>query len=283
MKNLLFLGTIILLISSSCEKIDNDVFFKLGSGQEYKFSDIALYDTSTHILYFRKDQDYLRKMYENTFTFLNNGELIYQGSFVPGYSSSLPVGPFIHSPSMYGTHALRIDNWFHPDKPDVRKDPKMINVLNHHNLLHSGLHISSSSIDLISTQLTFKFTVTNHDQTDLLILDLNKTGPNLFHYFTNGLFIYNLAHIEVFSNNIQHQTPDPWNSWNIEWLSELKSGDSREFTITYTIENPLTPGEYETTFEFPGLGHQVTKDQLYQGNCRIWLGDISLNKKVIIQ
>jgi hypothetical protein len=116
-----------------------------------------------------------------------------------------------------------------------------------------------------------------------MIIDLDKTGPNLFHYFTNGLFIYDLTHNEVFSSNIQHQAPDPWNSWKIDWLSELKSGDSKEYTINYTINNPLNPGEYDTTFEFPGLAYQVTKDQLYQGNSRIWLGDISLNKRRTIQ
>jgi len=262
--------------------MDNDVFFKLGSGQEYKFSDFELYDTSTNILYFKKDQDYFNKMYVNTFSFLDNGEIIYQGSFVPGYSSSMPNGPFISSPPMYGNFALKIDSW-HPNKPDVRKDSKMVDILNRHNLLHSGLYISSSSIDINGTQLTFKFTITNLDQTDLLIIDPDKTGLNLFHYFTNGLNIYDLAHNKVFSSTIEHQTPDPWNSWKTEWLSELKSGDSKEFTIFYTIENIITPGEYDTTFEFPGLAYQVSREQLHQGKSRIWLGDVNLNKRRTIQ
>jgi len=282
MKNSLLSGTIILLISTSCEKMDNDVFFRLGSGQEYRFSDFELYDTSTHILYFKKAQASFNKMYENTFSFLDNGEIIYQGSFVPGYSSSIPYGPFISSPPMYGNYALKIDFW-RPGKPDVRKSSRMIDILNQHNLLHSGLYISSSSIDITGTELSFKFTVTNLDQTDLLIIDPDKTGPNLFHYFTNGLYIYDLSHNEVFSGTIQHQTPDPWNSWKTEWLSELKSGDSKEFTILYTIENTLTPGEYETTFRFPGLAYQVSREQLHQGNTRIWLGDINLNKRRTIQ
>ncbi len=262
--------------------MDNDVFFRLGSGQEYKFIDIELYDTSTNILYFKKPQDFFNKMYENTFAFLDNGVQIYQGSFSPGYSSSIPIGPFITSPSMYGNFALRIDNWFHPNNPDVRRDPKMIEILNQHNLLHSGLSISSSSVEITSAQLIFKFTVTNHDQTDLFILDPDKTGPNLFHFFTNGLYIYDLAHKEVFASTIQHQTPDPWNSWKIEWLSELKSGDSKEFSITYPLINTISPGEYDTRFEYPGLSH-VTKDQFYQGNSRIWMGDISVNKRRTIQ
>jgi hypothetical protein len=282
MKKSLLSGIVVLLTLTSCEKINNEVFFKTGNGHEFKFNNIELYDTSTHILYFRKEHEEFNKIENGSFTFLNNGEIIYQGSFVPGYSSSIPNSPFIMSPSMYGNYALKIENW-HSDKPDLRNDPKMIAVLNQHDLLHSGLAISSSSIEIAGTQLTFRFTVTNFDQSDLMIIDPDKTGPNLFHYFTNGLYIYDLDHKEVFSGSIQHLAPEPWNSWKSEWLSELKSGDSKQFTINYTISKAINPGVYDTTFEFPGLAYQVPKDQLYQGNSRIWLGDISHNRRRTIQ
>ena len=282
MKKSLLFGILFVSTLTSCEKLDSEVFFKIGSGQNYKFSDIELYDTSTHIMYFKKVHVDFDDILENTFAFMDNGDIIYQGSFVPGYSSSIPNGPFIMSPPRYGNYALKIENWY-SENPDIRNDPKMMAILNQHNLLHSGLTISSSSIEITGTQLVFKFTVTNKDQSDLMIIDPDKTGPNLFHYFTNGLFIYDLSQKEVFSSNIQHQAPDPWDSWNIDWLSELKSGDSKEYTINYTINNPLNSGEYNTTFEFPGLAYQVTKDQLYQGNSRIWLGDIPHNKRIIIQ
>jgi len=282
MKRSLLFGIPGLLVLTSCEKLDNEVFLKIGSGQEYTFSDIELYDTSTHILYFKREQEYLKDTYENSFAFLDNEQIVYQGSFVPGYSSFIPNGPFIMSPPMFGNYALKIENLI-PGSQDIRKDPKMLSLLNQHGLLHSGLAISSSSIEITGTQLTFRFTITNKDQSDLMIIDLDKTGPNLFHYFTNGLKIYNLAHNEVFSSNIQHQTPEPWNSFKTDWLSELKSGDSKQFIINYTINNPINPGEYDTSFEFPGLSYQVTKDQLYQGDSRIWLGGIQLNKWRTIQ
>jgi hypothetical protein len=278
MKRYLLFSILGLIVLTSCEKLDNEIFLKIGTGQEYKFSDIELYDTSTHILYLKKGQEYFKDTYENTFSFLDNNQIIYKGSFVPGYSSSIPNGPFIMSPPMYGNYALKIEN-FIPGEQDIRKDPKMINILHQHDLLHSGLAISTSSIEITGTQLTFRFTVINQDQSDLMIIDLDKTGPNLFHYFTNGLIIYDQDHNEVFSSNIQHQAPDPWNSWEIDWLSELKSGDSKQFTINYTINNPIDPGEYDTTFEFPGLAYQVTQNQLYQGNSRIWLGGININKR----
>ena len=284
MKKSLLIGLIILLTLTSCKKLENnEVFFKIGSGQEYKFSDIELYDTSTHILYFKDVQNDFKDILASSFTFMDDGGLIYQGSFVPGYSSYIPSGPFIMSaPLMYGNHALRILHW-RSDKPDIRNSSRMIDVLKQHDLLHQGLLISSSSIEISGTQLTFKFTVTNQDQSDLMIIDFDKTGPNRFHYFTNGLRIYDLAHNEVFSNSFQHLAPNPWNSWKSEWLSELKSGTSKQFTINYTMNNPINPGEYDTVFEFPGLAYQVTKDQLYHGNSRIWLGDISYNKRITIK
>jgi hypothetical protein len=283
MKKSHLLGIVALFTFTSCSKPDTDVFFKIGNGPGYSFNDIELYDTSTDILYFKNVHDEFNDIEKNSFSFLDNGDVIYSGTFWSTYSSSVPAGPFIYSPpSMYGNYALKIENW-HADKPDVRKDPRMIDVLNQHDLLHSGLALSSIFIEITGGQLTFKFTVTNHDQSDLMIIDPDKTGVNLFHYFTNGLYIRDLTHNEVFTSNIQVQVPDPWNSLEIGWLSQLKSGDSGQFTINYTINNPLSPGEYNATFMFPGLAYQVTKDQLYQGTSRIWLGDIQVTKRITIQ
>jgi hypothetical protein len=282
MKKYLFIVLATTLILNSCEKLDKEVFFTIGSEHEYKYSDIELYDTSTHILYFKNEQEYFKDIYENTFSFFDNRQIIYQGCFWPGYSGSMPEGPFIMSPPLHGNYSLRIYNLI-PGEQDIRKNQKMINVLSRHNLLHSGLVISSGSLDITETQITFRFTVTNQDQSNLMIIDLDKTGPNLFHYFTYGLNIYDMAQNEVFSSTIEHQAPDPWDSWDIEWLSELKSGDSKEFTITYILNTPMNPGEYNATFKFPGLGYHITKDQLYQGNSRIWFGDITLNKNITIE
>lgn len=281
MKKILVFGLACLFILTSCEKNQNEVFFKISDGQEYKFRDIQLYDTSTHILYLKKEHTELSEIMNGSFSFLDEGATIYEGNVVAGYSSFRPNGPFIMSPSMYGDYALKIENG-RLDKPDVRNDSKMISLLNKHDLLHSGLAITSSSTEITGTQLTFKFSITNQDQSDLLILDIVKTGPNLFHYFTNGLSMYDSDHNEVFSSTIQHLAPDPWNSFKTDWLSELKSGDSKEYIINYTINNQIMPGEYNIRFSFPGLAYQVAKDQLFQGSSRIWLGGIDFRQKITI-
>lgn len=263
-------------------KVDPEVLFRIGDGTEFRFNDIELYDSSTHILYFKKEQARFGEILNKPFAFLNKGDTIYSGLFWPGYFSSIPIGPIILSPpNMYGNHALRIEVWM-DDKPDVRNCPELTGILKEHNLLHSGLDGHIDSIEISDTLITFRFTVINRDVTDLLILDINKTGPNLFHYFTNGLYLRRPTHENAFSGTIPHQKPDPWNSWKPEWLSLLKSGDSVSFVIEYPVETPVGQGEYHAIFEFPGLAYQVTKAQLLQGKNRIWLGDITLRKNVVI-
>ena len=288
MKKFLLTGTVSILLMASCEKIFNnsgdDYFFKSDAGLEYKYTDCEIYDSSTHIIYLKTSHPQIITDKSSVFSVLADGKEIYQGAFWPPYSSSLPIGPYISSyTSFYPDFTLRIEQMTIDNQPaDPRNDPRIISALAAHGLLHSGLSAAINSVDISGTQLTFKFTVTNADITDLLILDPEKTGLNLFHYFTNGLSIRNVNHEEVFSSQIQPETPSPWNSWKSEWLSVLNSGASRQFTINYSISSPLIPGEYTASFQFPGVTLGVTHDQLFQSNGRIWIGDVSVNKKITV-
>jgi hypothetical protein len=156
----------------------------------------------------------------------------------------------------------------------------MIEVLKDHNLLHSGIALSLDTIEINGNTLDYSFTVTNADATALLILDPDKTGAALFHYFTNGLYLYDMDHHQAFGSGITHEPPVPWNSWELCWLSELQPGESKAFTIHDTLITPLMQGDYRAVFEFPGLTYQVSKDQLYQGDARIWLGEVQRTKRI---
>jgi len=286
MKKVALVGMAIISAITACEKpveqTDHEVFFKIGNEYAFRFDDINLYDSSTHIIYFKDAQSEFKEVLQDSFAFFDKGDTIYTGAFYPGYSSYIPMGPIILSPpNMYGDHALRIEIW-RDDKPDVRNTPRLIEILNEHGLLHSGLSGTVNFVELTGNQLSFGFTITNDDITDLMIIDINKTGPELFHYFTNGLYLRDQDHNEVFSSSIEHQTPVPWNSWKPEWLSTLKSGESVSFTINYPLETPVNPGEYRLLFEFPGLAYQVSKNELFQNHERIWLGDITLRKNIVI-
>lgn len=289
MKKALLTGIIIVSTLASCERLFNDTvdeyLFKTNNGLEYMYSDFELYDSSTHIFYFKTNQPEFKTDKSSAFSLLATGEEIYKGVFWPSYSSSLPLGPYISSsPSFYPEYTFRIGFITIDDQPqDSRNDPRLISALKKHNLLHSGLSAEIKDIIINGLNLTFSFIITNKDNSELLILDPEKMGPKLFHYFTNAPVFYNITQKKVFSYNTDFQAPSPRNSWSKDWLSELKSGDSRQFTFEYTINSLLTPGDYKVSFEFPGLSNQITIDQLFQNNKRIWLGDISLTKKFTIQ
>lgn len=284
MNKSLLLGCILTLTVISCETHYNEdeFLFKTDSGFGYRYSDFELYDSSTHIFYLKNNHSELKTNQSSTFSLLAYGEVIYDGVFHPPYSSSLPFGPYLRSGfSMYPDYCFRIELITIDDQPrDSRNDPRLISALKNYNLLHSGLSGQINDIIITGTHLTFSFTITNNDNTDLLILDPEKMGPDLFHYFTNAPVFYNKTQNKVFSYNTNHQEPAPWDKLDLDWLSTLHSGDSRTFTFDYTTNSPLTPGDYKISYEFPGLSHQVSIDQLYQGKSRIWLGDITLTKEL---
>ncbi len=281
------IGIAIVLALASCEKtsfnVDYNVLLKTENGFSFKYSDFELYDSSAHIFYFKNIHPEFKTTFNYKFSILANGQIIYQGFFLAPYSSFIPPGPFIFSFYKFGPdHFFEIKAWFPNNVKDSRNNPNVIDALKQHGLLHSGLKVSIDSIKTIGSQLIYKFTVTNSDLSDLLILDLNKTGVNLFHYFTNGLSLYDSTNNLIFKSNIEYSAPSSFMDWSVDWLSVLKSGESRQFTIYYTPDTPVKPGEYQASFEFPGMYFQISKDQLYQNGDRIWLGDIRVNKKIAI-
>jgi len=196
--------------------------------------------------------------------------------------SILPSQVVISTPILfYPNYSLRFEYLFSDDTHKIN-NTRLINAFKDYGLLHSGLSVLIDSILLTGTQLNFSFTIINSDLSNLLILDIDKMGPGLFHYFTNGLMIRDLSYNVVFSSNIEHQEPSPGNIWEAGWMTQIESGGSRQFTIDYTIDSSLNPGEYEAGFEFPGLGNRVKRNQLIQGNARIWLGSVRATRRIII-
>lgn len=274
----------VLLILTSCEKYSRDTLLVINENMEFNVSDIRFYDTSTHVLYLNKSYEKLNDIETGTFTFFDEGEPVFSGSFWPGYLSSTPTGPVIFScPFALQNFALKLDTWGYEQRSSLNTG-RLMSLLSRHNLLHSGVGISDAILDISGSELVFSFTVTNADQSNLLIIDPEKTGHGLYRYFTNGLSIYDPAtNNVVFTNNIQHEAPVPWNSWSMNWLSELEPGESKVFTFTYTLSTAPAPGEYTIVFEIPGLSFQVAEDELYQGNARIWLGEVILRQRITIQ
>lgn len=284
MKNALNIILLLVSLLISCEKQKNDpdLTFKIGDNLEYTCEDFELYDSSTHILYFKTYHPEFDDQTTAEWAFYDGKEKIFEGVFWPGFMCSFPTKPFISTmPSFYQNYTLRFQYLFTPNT-DLLNDSRLISTFKKCGLLHSGLSVLIDNITISDDQLIFSFTVTNKDKSDLLILDPDKMGPGLFHYFTNGLSIWEPDQGMVYSGIIEHGAPSPGNNWEIDWLSKLKSGESKQFTITYTIENLINSGEYNAIFRFPGLSYHISKEELFQGDSRIWLGDILSAKKITI-
>lgn len=280
---LVLLSLFSILIScenNNTENFLNPVLF-IDQNLEYSFNDFELYDSSTHMLYFKEEHPELLNDELSGFDVYTDITKIYHGVYQPGFSSSIPDEPFIwKQPFFYPDYVLRFE--FMGQGVDPRNDERLMSAFKNRNLLHSGLLGEITDVVINGSLLRFTFKITNSDESALLILDPEKMGQPLFHYFTNAPVFFNTSEQEVFEYSFDHNAPTPWDSWNTDWLTLLEPGYSKEFTLSYTLVSQMSPGEYKISFRFPGLSRQITHDQLYQDNKRIWLGNITLTSYLMI-
>jgi hypothetical protein len=304
MKRALFIVATIIFLLPSCESekiipeteqdpdpvtitkdsLVTETIFRIGKDLFYRFSDIESYDSTTHILCFKTVHPEFDKNDQSNFTFFVNKDSIYQGDFWPSFHSSWPTRPYVSTwPFSLQNFALRLENRTNV-KPDLRNDPRIIKAFKDHDLLHSGLFVSINTVECGTSKVTFSFTLTNRDNTTLLCLDPEKMGLNLFHYFTNGLYFQKLPWTTSAINiKIPYDAPTSNSTWKKEWLSAIKPGESKTFSIDYPISSAFNPGEYEVTFEYPGLLFQVSRDKLIQPEGKIWLGDFKVRTNIVIR
>ena len=262
--------------------IDSGTFISVGDNMIYSYSEIGLYDSSTHIIYFKENHPEFDKIRQPSFALYDKGDTIYQGEIWPSYNSSLPSGAYISSmPFFYQNYALRID-YRGGSEPDLRNDPGIIQSLKDRELLHSGLTGTIQTLEISGSLARLTYVVTNLDKSELLILDPGKMGQKLFHYYTNGLYLRDLATNNIIATKLEFQTPNPSDGWKKEWLTLISPGGSVAFTLNYTFNKVISPGNYSAWFEYPGLSSQVDIHDVFQTNGRIWLGDITTVKNIVI-
>jgi hypothetical protein len=262
-------------------KPDPEYFFKIDKNLYYRYSDIELYDSSTHILYFKTIHPEFEKYSQSYFSIIVNSDTVYKGDFWPMFRSDSPQRVIIATyPFWLQNYALWIENYRNV-KPDLRNAPSIIGALKEHNLLHSGILVEIKNLEITGTQAAFSFSVTNKDQSALWVMDPDKMGINLFHYFTNGLLLEKSNSSYTYLK-VPSQSPESFKTWKIEWLTKLNTGDTKTFNFTYPLSSSIAPGEYTVTFLYPGFLFQVSKDQLIHDNARIWLGEVRTSLRISI-
>lgn len=252
--------------------------------------EIEYYDISSHMIYLKEplglleEQD-ISDVANMPFTVYAQKKPAYTGSLWPSWHSSIPSGPFIWWPSFYPAYVIHIEypSIFFTTVPDTLSDPRytqqVLDALEEYGQYRQGLSVSLEKLEVSSSgTVSFSYSVTNKDEVNYYVLSPDKMGSGTFHYFTNGLSLHNqeagwlMNHEEVIS-------PDPWKSWDQDWMDLLKGHSTLHYTIVYDQFDEIPPGEYNTFFRFPGLSH-VDQDDIDLSQGRIWLGEIE-NSSVI--
>lgn len=298
--NIIHLLVILLFTFTNCEKNHDQSNNQITDGLCIQFGDLIIinheeidyYDFSTHMIYLKETNDFFHnynwELANMSFSVYANREKIYSGYLHPAWSSSSPVGPYINFPFRYPEYVIKINHsseeyyYLANSTPDPREDEEIINTLKVHEQFHAGLANLINEIDIKPNgELSFKITIANKDTFNYYILSPEKMGIGLFHYFTNGLSFYNQT-----TGWLNHQcatvSPEPWDSWSIDWLDLIESGMSKSYNIHYSDFDTIPSGQYHVSFHFPGL-FNVEIEDINQSNGRIWLGGVTTKMESFVE
>lgn len=163
--------------------------------------DIEFYDYSTHCIYLsKKKNEFFTKelsisMNDQPFVVKANNKRCYIGSFHSGAMSLGPTKPYIDeiSTMFFPTDVLYINpGW---GSFDERNNTDVETALKSLNKLHSGIDINIKNIQVVDNSDTasvlYTYELLNHDKDNLYVLDPDKMGSDLFHYYTNGIVFRN--------------------------------------------------------------------------------------------
>lgn len=241
--------------------------------------EIDFYDYSTHIIYLKDTLAPGENQYDDflwkRFALYANGKKCYEGVFWSLMFSSFPSAPSIDIPSIfYPKDVLRINKYYaDTDENDRRNNEQLKAALIASGKYRGGIECALTDVQISDHSVSYTYTLKSHDSDNLFVLDPEKMGADLFHYYTNGVSLYN-PETEKGYYSEQHEKPDV--DWELSWFSPLMRNSSMTRTVVQKGFDYIPAGEYECRFVFPAHNH-IEKRERYQEidnvNGRIWLGD----------
>lgn len=253
--------------------------------------DLVFYDFSTHCLYLKNDKSTLFEYFERghfepvlmnkPFVVTAGGERCYLGSLHSGALSTMPPGP----------HMNELDVWYFPkdvihisryraSSEDVRSDPRVRDELIRANLFHGGLSLELNSVSVlqnadISTVL-YRLTLQNNDRDALYVVDPDRMGSELFHYYTNGVLFTHENQPSIWSEHKTVTAPSPHDSWQPSWFTRIESGQSIQRTVTLRGYPSIPRGQYVCHLTYSGP-KRIEREHRNLTDGRYWIGEIESN------
>ena len=248
--------------------------------------DIQFYDFSSHCIYLKGDKS---QFFENDtgryllftpfrvsqpFIVVANKERCYIGSFHSLMLSTAPRGPYMDEFDIgcYPRDVMHISKgWI--DTVDIRSDSRIKNVLISLGLYHGGISVDLKSVNIIenadTSTVEYIFRIANIDHDNLYVIDPDRMGVDLFHYFTNGI-VFRGDGIQF--QSMYKKVATPSTSWDAAWFTEISVNSSIERTVRLRGYPKLLPGKYRCDFTFSDP--KVEKENRYLSGGRIWLGSV---------
>lgn len=266
--------------------------------------DIDFYDWSSHCIYLNKTKSnfikgweegniyntFPKKFADKPFIVKADNKTCYSGYFSQADLSNeyytYPVIEDLGINSIYPDNVLIIE-WIYLFHESPLNNDDVKNILIDSDIFHGGIKINfdqddTNTIKIIensdTSTISYKFTITNNDIDDLYIIDPDKTGSDLFHYFTNGPVFQNIETNELYEARRRKRINLPsLDYWSQSWYSKIESGKTIERTVVLKGYPKFKSGEYLFEFKYNGqnIGIDKHKDSLSDG--RFWLGPTRSN------
>lgn len=262
--------------------------------------DIRFYDWSSHCIYLKEDKTHFFPNWENDtfsefpaewadkpFVVVANGKRCYMGFFLSALSHYW-IAPEIFDGinNGYPKDIIFIDwTWLYHDYPQNNPDVK--SALINAGLYHGGIGITFDTTDTTTLRMvenadtstiSYKFTITNNDKDDLYIIDPDKTGSDLFHWFTNGLTFQNIETNEIYRAQWRkHAQPSSLDYWSSDWFTKLESGQSIQRTVLLKGYPYFPSGEYQFEFKYDSQRRGMEKENREIETGRYWIGPTRSN------
>jgi hypothetical protein len=261
---------------------------EFSDGTIIKEDDILFYDSSTCILFLKKNLTLIIGPEESPYTYTKfsvfvNEDKIYEGIFYPVIFEAMAPEPYISSKTYpdFNSNILEIKQ-----HKDIANDYRIIESLKKSNLLHHGISLTMDSVKIFSYQdstLICSFTLRNNDFINYYIPDPVKMGISNFNNYTGGgLRLKNKETNKYHWSNRDSITSD-WDILTMEDLSILESKSKITFTYMSSYSPKIVPGLYQGDLRYNSMNYflPVTLN-LDQENGRVWVGTIFSNIDNII-
>jgi hypothetical protein len=274
----------------SCEKeIDKEntcLSIEFSDGTTIKENDILFYDSSTCILFLKKEVsvpvatgDSVKPVSE--FNLYVNERKIYGGNLWPVIFNKIPDLPYISSRTYpdFKSDFLEIKHY-----KDSANDYRIIECLEKNNLLKHGITCKIDTVYVNSysdSSVTCVIALENFDDINYYVPDPEKMGVSRFNCFTGGLGLSDKTrdiHYSASCNIFME-----CNELSLDDLSVLKGNGKISFTYTSSYRTKFDKGTFSGKLRYESMGffEPVTLN-LNQDDGRIWIGQIFVEKENIV-